>query len=50
LKIDGNDVMKILNIKPSKQVGDILDALFEKVVNKEIENEREVLLKSLTTK
>lgn len=50
LKIDGNDVMKILNIKPSRQVGDILDALFEKVVNKELENEREVLLKSLTTK
>ncbi len=48
LKIDGNDVMKILNIKPSKQVGDILDALFEKVVNKELENERESLIHELS--
>jgi poly(A) polymerase/tRNA nucleotidyltransferase (CCA-adding enzyme) len=42
------DVMKILNIKPSRQVGDILDALFEKVVNKEIENDREVLIQQLS--
>ena len=48
LKIDGNDVMKILNIKPSRQVGDILDTLFEKVVNKELENEREVLIQQLS--
>lgn len=47
LKIDGTDVMKTLNIKPSKQVGDILDTLFEKVVNGEIKNEREVLLEAL---
>jgi tRNA nucleotidyltransferase/poly(A) polymerase len=37
-----------MNIKPSKQVGDILDALFEKVVNKEIENEREALIHELS--
>ncbi|MEI6326889.1 MAG: HD domain-containing protein [Candidatus Roizmanbacteria bacterium] len=48
LKIDGNDVMKILNLKPSRQVGDMLDALFEKVVNKEIENDRDILLNELT--
>lgn len=47
LKIDGADVMKVLNIKPSRQVGDILDGLFEKVVNGEVKNEREVLLTSL---
>ena len=47
LKIDGTDVMKTLNIEPSKQVGDILDDLFEKVVNGEIKNEREILLASL---
>ncbi len=47
LKVDGKDVMKILNIKPSKQVGDILDALFEKVLNGEIKNEREELLKHI---
>ena len=44
LKINGQDVMKIKNIKPSREVGDILDALFEKVINGELKNEREVLL------
>lgn len=47
LKVTGLDVMKILNIKPSKQVGDILDALFEKVINGELKNEREELLNAL---
>lgn len=47
LKVDGDDVMQILNIKPSKKVGDILDALFEKVINKTIDNTRELLLREL---
>jgi len=47
LKINGQDVMEVKNIKPSKQVGDILDALFEKVINKELENERDILLTEL---
>jgi len=47
LKVDGHDVMRELNIKPSRQVGDILDALFAKVENKEIVNEREVLLSEI---
>jgi tRNA nucleotidyltransferase (CCA-adding enzyme) len=47
LKVDGNDVMEILQIKPSRQVGEILDALFAKVENKEIANEREVLLEDI---
>jgi len=47
LTIDGTDVMNTLKIKPSKQVGDILDALFEKVVNGEMKNERETLLNAL---
>lgn len=47
LKIDGHDVMKHLNIAPSKQIGDILDALFEKVENGELKNEREELLSAL---
>lgn len=47
LKITGLDVMKIKNIKPSKEVGDILDRLFEQVVEKRLENEREVLLKHI---
>lgn len=47
LKITGLDVMKIKNIKPSKEVGDILDRLFEQVVEKKLENKREVLLKHI---
>ena len=47
LKINGLDVMKIKNIKPSREVGDILDALFEKVINGKVKNEREELLKNI---
>jgi tRNA nucleotidyltransferase/poly(A) polymerase len=47
LKIDGNDVMKELKLKPGPEVGKILEDLFEKVVNKEIENERKSLLESI---
>lgn len=47
LKVDGHDVMKIFNIKPSRQIGDILDQLFAEVEEKQIENEREALLKRL---
>jgi len=31
LKIDGNDVMKILKIKPGPKVGEILNKLFKQV-------------------
>ncbi len=47
LKVDGNDVMKILNIPPGPRVGEVLNILFEEVVNKKIENEREALLERL---
>ena len=47
LKIDGNDVMKELKLKPGPEVGKILEDLFEKVVNKEIENEKKGLLSAL---
>jgi tRNA nucleotidyltransferase (CCA-adding enzyme) len=47
LKIDGADVMRELDIKPGPRVGDILNMLFNKVVNKEVENEQEALLKQL---
>ena len=51
LKVDGNDVIKVLKIKPSRQIGEILKAIFDKVDNNELPNEREKLLeqiKSLT--
>jgi len=47
LKIDGNDVMKELNLKPGKEVGEILNKLFDEVVEKKVENEREILLSEL---
>lgn len=50
LKISGFDVMKKLELKPGPEVGKILADLFEKVVNKEIENNKEELLAALTPK
>jgi len=44
LKIDGNDVMKELKLKPGPKVGEILNTLFEEVVEKKLPNEREKLL------
>lgn len=48
LKIDGLDVMRELNLKPGPEVGKVLGDLFEKVVNKEIENTQEDLLSALS--
>ncbi len=45
LKIDGHDVMKILNLKPGPKIGQILKKIFSEVVEKKIENKRELLLK-----
>lgn len=39
LKIDGNDVMKELKIKPGPKVGEILNTLFEEVVAKKLPND-----------
>ena len=47
LKIDGNDVMKILDIGPGPKVGEVLNKLFEEVVDDEKKNNREYLLKRL---
>lgn len=48
LKISGHDVMKELNLKPGPEVGKILNELFEKVVEKNLPNQRDVLLQSLS--
>jgi tRNA nucleotidyltransferase (CCA-adding enzyme) len=47
LKIDGNDVMKVLEIKPGKKVGEILNKIFSEVEEKPELNERETLLKKI---
>lgn len=49
LKINGHDVIKELNIKPGPQIGEILENIFEEVVENKLENEREVLLAKLKT-
>lgn len=48
LKIDGNDVMKILKIKPGPKIGEILKELFDEVVEGKVKNEKENLLHELS--
>ena len=47
LKVNGYDVMKILDIKPGPQVGKILEALFKEVEEDKEKNNREYLLKRI---
>ncbi len=47
LKIDGNDIMKILNLKQGKKVGLMLKQIFDEVVEKKLKNEKKELLKRL---
>lgn len=47
LKVNGKDVMEALGIEPGPKVGEILEKLFNEVVEKKVENEKEVLLKAL---
>ena len=44
LKVNGNDVMKILDIKPGPKVGEILNKLFEEVFDDKKKNNRKFLL------
>jgi putative nucleotidyltransferase with HDIG domain len=47
LKIDGEDVMKIMKIKPGPKVGQVLRKIFDEVVEGKLKNEREALLKKI---
>lgn len=47
LKINGDDVMKELNLKPSPKIGEILEKLYDEVVDKKLPNEKKELLKHL---
>lgn len=47
LKINGKDVMETLDIPPSKKVGEILQKLFEEVLEDSEKNNREYLLKRI---
>jgi tRNA nucleotidyltransferase (CCA-adding enzyme) len=44
LKVSGKDVMEILGVASGPKVGEVLGKLFDDVVEKRVENEREVLL------
>lgn len=43
LSINGKDIMEITNTKPGKHIGTILNALLEKVIDEEIENDLDIL-------
>jgi len=47
LKIGGKEVMEILKIKPGPKVGEVLQKLFEKVVEHKLPNEKEILIKKI---
>ncbi len=47
LKVSGNDVMEILKMKPGPRIGEILKDIFDKVVEKGLKNEKEILLKEV---
>jgi tRNA nucleotidyltransferase (CCA-adding enzyme) len=47
MAIDGNDIMKELNIQPSRKVGEILGKLFEEVDEDLSKNTREYLLEKI---
>lgn len=49
LKVNGQDVMEVLKIKPGRKVGEVLDALFAEVEVDPKLNEREILLKKIAT-
>ncbi len=44
LEVNGRDVMQVLGIKPSKRVGEVLNHIFDGVLDGSLPNERDVLL------
>lgn len=47
LKVNGKDVMEVLEIKPSRKVGEVLDKLFQEVLKDPSKNSREYLLERI---
>jgi len=47
LKMDGNDVMKLLKLKPGPKIGEILKEIFNQVVEKKLENKKDSLLRAV---
>ncbi|MCL5676256.1 MAG: CCA tRNA nucleotidyltransferase [Patescibacteria group bacterium] len=49
LKVNGNDVMQVLQIKPGPKVGEVLEKLFQEITEEPAKNQRELLLKRITS-
>ncbi len=47
LKVDGNDVMSTLSLKPGKEIGAVLDWLFQEVDDGRLTNDRDALLQAM---
>lgn len=47
MKVNGNDVMEILKIKPGPKIGIVLKELFDEVMEDATKNDREYLLKQI---
>ena len=47
LAVSGHDVMTLLDIKPSRLIGEVLNALFEDVMEGKLENKKEILEKEV---
>lgn len=47
MAVDGEDVMEVLDIKPGPKVGQVLEKLFEEVIEETDKNKREYLLKRI---
>lgn len=47
LKVNGEDVMKILNVGQGPKVGEVLGALLEKVLDDPVQNDRENLIRMI---
>ena len=48
--IDGNEIMELFHLKPSKEVGALKQALKDAVLDNKVPNEREPLMKLLLEK
>ncbi len=48
--IDGNEIMEMFHLKPSREVGQLKSCLKDAVLDNKVENEREPLMKLLLEK
>ena len=49
LVVDGKDIMELFNVKPGPIIGQTLKALFEAVLDEQVENDRDALLELART-